>query len=329
MLPSLSLSYFFPNFPHSYRKYFATPAIDKQMKEIFGKKTPYADDLDRMTSLMLVNSNPAVDYAESLPPNIIQVGGLQIKEPKAVPNDINQFIVRGKKGTVLMALGTNMRSDEIGQEAIHAVLEAFRQIPDFNFLWKFETSEMLGELPVNVMIRDWLPQNDILAHPHVKAFITHGGLLSTHETVWHGVPMVVIPFYADQNRNAFKSAAAGIAVKVDFQTITTEKLRKAIIEVLLDPKYRKNMQKKSKLFKDQPEKPLARAVWWCEYVIRNPQPTHLRQPTFTLGLLGSHFWDIQVIILMALIIVYHAIKGFYLAVRGSSRSQIVAGKKNN
>jgi UDP:flavonoid glycosyltransferase YjiC (YdhE family) len=161
------------------------------MKKIFGKNTPYADDLDKMTSLMLVNSNPAVDFPESLPQNIIQVGGLQIKEPKTVPHDINQFILKGKKGAVLMALGTNMRSDEIGQDGINAVIEAFRLIPEYNFIWKFETGDMIKDMPSNVMIKDWLPQNDILAHPQVKAFITHGGLLSTHESIWHGVPMVL------------------------------------------------------------------------------------------------------------------------------------------
>ncbi|KAG5685004.1 hypothetical protein PVAND_014207 [Polypedilum vanderplanki] len=311
-----------------YRKYFATPSIDKQMRKVFGDSIPYADDLDKMTALMLVNSNPAVDYPESLPPNIIQVGGLQIKEPKTVPSDINQFIVKGKKGAILMTLGTNMRSDEIGKDAINAVLEAFRSIPDYNFLWKFETSEMLQDLPKNVMIKDWLPQNDILAHPHVKAFITHGGLLSTHEAIWYGVPMIAIPFIADQHRNVFKSVSAGIAVKVDYHTITMEKLKKAIVEVLHNPKIRKNIQKKSKLFRDQPEKPLDRALWWCEYVIRNPKPTHLKQAELSLGLLGSHFWDIQILIILIFIIVYRIIKSFHRKIRNSKIDTEIQQKKN-
>jgi glucuronosyltransferase len=317
------------NFHASYRKYFATPAIDKQMKKIFGDSTPYADDLDKLTALMLVNSNPAVDYPESLPPNIIQVGGLQIKEPKTVPSDINQFIAKGKKGAVLMTLGTNVRSDEIGKENIAAVLEAFRLIPDYNFLWKFETSEMLQDLPANVLIRDWLPQNDILAHPHVKAFITHCGLLSTHEAMWHGVPMVVMPFYADQHRNAFRSVSAGVALKVNFHTLTAEKLKKTIVEVLHNPKIRRTVQRKSKQFKDQPEKPLERAVWWCEYVLRNPKPTHLRQAEFSLGFLGSHFWDIQILILLALYVFWRVVVRAYRSIRGPRVDIDTHQKKHN
>jgi len=64
-------------------------------------------------------------------------------------------------------------------------------------LWKFE-DESIGKLPENIMIRKWLPQADILAHPNVKVFITHGGLFGTQEGVHYAVPMLGIPFYCDQ-----------------------------------------------------------------------------------------------------------------------------------
>lgn len=273
------------------------------MREIFGENIPYAHDLDSMTALMLVNSHPSVDYPESLPPNIIQVGGMQIKDSKPVPKDIEEFMNKGKKGAILMALGTNIRSDDLGEEIINIILDAFQQTPEYNFLWKFETTGEVTSLPVNVKTCDWLPQNDILAHPKLKLFITHSGLLSTHETTWWGVPIVGIPFYADQHRNMHKSVAAGVGVKVDFHTITTQKLKAAIDEVLTNPKYRRNMKIMSKRFRDQPEKPLQRAIWWSEFIIRHPRPTHLRPAAFNLGLLGSHFWDIQVLILVAVLLI--------------------------
>lgn len=298
------------------------------MKKIFGPETPYVGKLDQLTALMLVNSNPAVDYPDSLPPNIIQVGGLQIKDPKPVPEEFEAFLSNGKKGSVLMALGTNIRSDEIGEDKIKMVIEAFRQTPDYNFLWKFETTEMLKNLPPNVKISAWLPQNDILALPTTKLFISHGGLLSSHEASWWGVPVVGIPFLADQHRNLHKLVTIKGAAKVEFKTMTTEKLKTAIDEVLGNPKYRKNMQIRSQRFRDQPEKPLERAVWWCEYVLRNPKPAHLRPAECNIGLLGSHFWDIQVLILFLLFAIVLCIKGVVKKIF-RPRSKINDAKKKN
>lgn len=89
--------------------------------------------------------------------------------------EINDFIDSGKKGTVLMSLGTNMKSSMLEEKVLIEILRAFEQIPAYNFLWKFETDVLPIALPKNVKTSAFLPQNDILAHKNIKAFITHGG----------------------------------------------------------------------------------------------------------------------------------------------------------
>lgn len=85
---------------------------------------------------------------------------------------------------------------------LRTFLDTIRSLPDYHFLWKFENETISCdcEIPTNLLIRPWLPQSDILAHPKVKAFITHGGLLSIQETIWYGVPVIGIPFYFDQHK---------------------------------------------------------------------------------------------------------------------------------
>jgi hypothetical protein len=48
------------------------------------------------------------------------------------------------------------------------------------------------------LITDWLPQNDVLAHPNCTLFVSHGGFNGVTEAAYHGVPTVVIPSLGDQ-----------------------------------------------------------------------------------------------------------------------------------
>lgn len=286
------------------------------------------EELIRTTDLAFVNSNQAIDFAESLPPNVIEVGGLQVKEAQPVDKDIDEFLSNGKKGAILMSLGTNMRSDKLGEENIEKFLKAFAEIPEYNFLWKFETPEHLKDkLPANVMIKSWVKQNDVLGHVNIKAFMTHAGLLSTHEATYHGVPMIGIPFFADQYRNIFRSIKAEVAVKVEIKKASSDLIKAAILEVVNNPKYLKNSQIRSELFKDRPMKPLDLAVWWCEYLLRNPKPSHLKLAEFNLGLTGSSFWDMQAIILLVLISIILGIKRLVKKLFSNKTSN--KNKKNN
>lgn len=114
--------------------------------------------------------------------------------------DLEEFCAAADKGVVLFCLGTNIRSDKLGDEVIAMFLQVFSELPEYNFMWKFETDTLPAEPSKNVLIRPWLPQNDILAHRRTVAFISHSGLLSTQEAVWHNVPILGVPFLADQHK---------------------------------------------------------------------------------------------------------------------------------
>jgi UDP:flavonoid glycosyltransferase YjiC (YdhE family) len=75
-----------------------------------------------------------------------------------------------------------------------------------------------------------------LAHPNVRAFVSHGGLLSNIEAVYHGVPIVGIPVFGDQKSNVITAANNGYAVIVPFPELSEEKLSWALDEILNNPK---------------------------------------------------------------------------------------------
>lgn len=159
--------------------------------------------MEQRTAIALVNTNPVIDIPRPLPENVIPVGGLQLRDNKTLPKDLEEFINSSKKGAVLFSLGTNVRSYLMDVKKQKWIIDAFEQLPDYHFLWKYEDSTIDLKLPKNVMTRPWLPQSDILAHPKVKVFFTHSGMLSTQEAIWRGVPIVSMPFAYDQHAVIF------------------------------------------------------------------------------------------------------------------------------
>lgn len=73
------------------------------------------------------------------------------------------------------------------------------------------------------------------AHPNIKLFISHGGLLGTTEAVYNAVPMIGIPLFADQYQNIANLVNAGAAVLLDFEKITEESVSTALDKILKDP----------------------------------------------------------------------------------------------
>jgi glucuronosyltransferase len=70
------------------------PVIDRLMREYHQiADLPFAGDLDRKTSLLLVNSHVALDFAEEIPANVIPVAGLHIQEPKPLPDVLKKMLV--------------------------------------------------------------------------------------------------------------------------------------------------------------------------------------------------------------------------------------------
>lgn len=224
-----------------------------------------------------------------------------------------KFVEGSKRGTVLMSLGTNVKSNMLGNERLTSILKTFASLPEYNFIWKFESE--VKDLPIkptkNVFISKFLPQNDILAHPRVKAFVTHAGLLSSQEAKWYGKPMIGIPFFCDQKQCIRKSVRLGIAVEIDFRELSVEILRTAISTVLEDPKYSENAKKISKIFQDIPEKPLDKAVWWIEYVIRNPNAPQFSPTSLKIGYIAANSYDVFLtFIVVILVFIFLVFKGY-------------------
>lgn len=182
------------------RQYYLQPKIDAMIRNVAKiPQTTSVYELAKLHKIILINHDLAIDMAEQFPANVIGVGGLQIEPAKDLNSDYEAIMTHSKAGVVLFSLGTNMPMHLLDDDILTAIFKTFERFPEYTFLCKYilDTPPARG-MPANVVLRKWIPQNDVLASNRTKLFITHGGLLSTQEAVWHAVPMLGIPLFVDQ-----------------------------------------------------------------------------------------------------------------------------------
>lgn len=241
-------------------------------------------------SLLLLNQHFSLSIPRPYVSNAIEVAGWHIDHKSSVlPADMEAFINANPNGAIFFSLGSNLHSKNLSKEKLAIILNVFASLP-YNILWKFEVPELQGK-PKNVYINKWFPQADILSHPNVKVFITHGGLLSTIEAIHYAKPIVGIPIFYDQHINVARAEAKGFGLGVDLKSLNTNVLKDTILEVLNNPKYSQRAHELSHRYHDQPLKPLEKAIYWTEYVLRHKGASHMRVAAQDLNFIEYHNLD--------------------------------------
>jgi UDP:flavonoid glycosyltransferase YjiC (YdhE family) len=115
---------------------------------------------------------------------------------------------------VYVSFGTVLGHMSIAAETYRIVLTAVAGIDARVLLTvgrRFDPAE-LGELPPNVHVEPWVDQADVLAEAEIV--VCHGGSGTTVGALAAGVPLVIVPLFADQFANGPRVAEAGAGVVV-------------------------------------------------------------------------------------------------------------------
>eukprot|EP00076_Gallus_gallus_P009662 XP_004941251.1 UDP-glucuronosyltransferase 2A2 isoform X1 [Gallus gallus] len=276
---------------------------DIYYSKILGRPTTLCETMGK-AEIWLIRTYWDFEFPRPFLPNFEFVGGLHCQPAKPLPKEIEEFVQSsGEHGIVVFSLGSMVYN--LTSERSNVIARALSQLPQ-NVLWRYKGKkpEALGS---NTRIYDWIPQNDLLGHPLAKAFITHGGTNGIYEAIYHGIPMVGIPMFADQHDNVAHMRAKGAAVELDFSTLTTQNLVDAVNTVINNSTYKESVLKLSKIHHDQPIKPLDRAVFWIEFVMRHKGAKHLRPAAHHLTWYQYHCLDV-----LAFLFICAAIAGFIL-----------------
>ena len=104
-------------------------------------------------------------------------------------------------------------------------------------------SEFIEETKNRGLLSSWCPQEQVLAHPSIKGFLTHSGWNSTLESICGGVPMICWPFFAEQQTNCrFCCKEWGIGMEIE--DVRRDRIENLVRE-LMDGKKGQEMKNKA------------------------------------------------------------------------------------
>lgn len=193
-------------------------------------------------------------------------------------------------------------------------------------------------------------------HPNVRAFVTHGGMGGSSETIHCGVPVVVTPMYGDQVRlisashpnyivislliyihflyvnlqhlNAAALVARGIGKILNFNDISKENMLDALHYVLL-PEVQENARQVSHAYRNRLNTPLETALWWIEHVAETKGAPLIRSRAPHVPVLIYYSLDVYVTIVIALMVCIVVLTLTVRSMLGKrKRSSASASKKN-
>ncbi|XP_017040220.1 UDP-glycosyltransferase UGT5 [Drosophila ficusphila] len=277
--------------------YYYLPGQEKLYKEFFPANKRCFYEMRRNASLVLINQHVSLSFPRPYSPNMIEVGGMHIDgKLSKLPEKIEKFINESEFGAIYFSMGSNLKSKDLPPSKVQEILKAFHGLKQ-RVLWKFELDDLPNK-PDNVYISDWFPQTDILAHPKVLAFVTHGGMLSTTESIYHGKPVIGLPIFSDQFFNMAHAEQTGYGIMLDFKSLNAKDFKKAIERITSESSYTKVVQSMSSRYRDQQTTPLEKAIYWVEHVTRHQGAAYLQSAAQRLNWWQYHNVDVLLIIFL-------------------------------
>ncbi|EDW04020.1 UDP-glycosyltransferase UGT5 [Drosophila grimshawi] len=290
------------------------------------KDFPTLEEMQRNISLVFTHSHLVSEgFIRPLVPGCVEIGGIQIKEqPDSLPEDIAQFLEGAKHGGILLSLGSNIKSTAVKPELVQSMFKVLSGLKQ-RVIWKWEDLDNTPGKSANILYKKWLPQDDILAHPNIKLFITHAGKGGITEARYHAVPMVALPIFGDQPTNAATMQKSGYGLTLDLLQLNEENFKAHIEEVLGNEKYALAISRFSQLYRDRPVTAKQSVVYWTEYVLRHKGAPHLQSPAVHMTTVAYNNLDVyaalSAVLITALFLTWLVVKWICRKLCGKSKKE--------
>ncbi|MCX4852242.1 glycosyltransferase [Streptomyces canus] len=177
-----------------------------------------------------------VEYPFPAPEKLQMLGAVVPSTPRFETHSLTRWLDE-QESVVHMGFGTISR---LSVQQVASLVEVARRLNGRqSVLWKLPKAQQDllpsdGEMPPNLRIEAWIPsQPEVLAHPRVRAFVTHGGGNSVGECLFFGKPLVVAPLWLDCHDLAARVADCGAGLVVtDTRTFDADEVTAQLTRVL-------------------------------------------------------------------------------------------------
>ncbi|XP_030027355.2 UDP-glycosyltransferase UGT4 [Manduca sexta] len=283
------------------RMWYINRMINQMFKEHFPyKRIELVEGRKERLKMVFAYQHFSVTGARLLAPQLLEIGGIHVGKPKPVPKDIETFLANAKHGAIYVSFGTYLKPYTMSEKKLQQFLSAFRQMP-YTFIWKIDNIT-IPEGYNNIHIGSWWPQLDILCHPKVLGFVSHGGMLSISEAAHCAKPMITMPFFGDQFSNSAAVRNVGMGKTLYLSDVTAENLVEAVYH-LTSNEMQQNARRVSRMWHDRPQPVMDSAIYWTEYVAR-----HVHAPPSLPSKFNTWFenslLDVYAILLLVLLAVF-------------------------
>ncbi|VDL77587.1 unnamed protein product [Nippostrongylus brasiliensis] len=254
---------------------------EREFQKLFGTKRANFPSIlqiyEDKVSLIMTNVNEFTETPRPTANMIRYIGGATLHEPKKLTTDLHE-ILDERNATVLFSMD---------------LMDTFSEFPHVTFIWKYEEDDHhLFEAHANVYPMKWIPQTDLLADPRLSLFITHGGINSILEAIFHGKPMIVVPLFGDQPLNSKNVHKRGLGTVIEKHRLNKMTLTEAIRKTLGNREILRQSSFVASMLKDRPQQYRNDIAKWARLIIEHGKMDHFTLHSKSLNVFQYYSLDV-------------------------------------
>ena len=154
--------------------------------------------------------------------------------PRKEKSDFLKKLTKSKK-TIFISLGTVVNDDKTFYEMCMNALKDTKYQVIMTLGKGFHVASFVN-IPKNFILKEYVNQLEVLQHTDL--FITHAGMNGVNESLFYGVPMLLVPDTDEQTVIAMRTKELGAGIWLKKRQLNKELLIKTIDKIFANPVYK-------------------------------------------------------------------------------------------